>query len=692
MPGRGHSTAPTFSGDALDLDRFFEEVDILADDAGLDDAGKIKHSLRYARREEYELWSTLVPAVGDSFDDFKAAVKKLYPGADDDRRYSVADLERLTKKQAEYGIENRAELGQYYRDFIRIVTFLKAKNRISDNEVNRAYERGFDDNLRERVRTRLQFKFPDHFYDDPYPLEQFHECAHFLLAGTAAGTVTSAAISAIPPTRSPSHVAKTEQKEPSLAEAIREISVQLATAFNQSLHASKPPTTSGPTTQRASYANSGEEMKCLFDGGPHRIRDCPRVSEYIRDGKCQRNDANHIVLPNGNYIPRTITGRNMMERIDKWHESNPTAPAPPAPVRDPPPHMTQNLLEVVSPQVAANLSTTVPDDDELVVRVLEAEVEKRKKRVRFDGVEVPSRRQEKRKEEAPSAEQSTPERSTLPASALPKPAKVPTPSTSTTPPTTTPPTTTPVAPGSGPQYRYVSPAEDPVVLKTIMNRALDSAVNLSQRELLSISPELRKQYREYTTTKRIPAEQGSVEVATIDVLTNINHLPVRECKDCQQVLPLVVADDSVALRAVFPVIEGKVSPECLLDLGSQVVSMHESVWKKIGNNLRPNENLSMESANSAVTTTSGRCKNVKFSFGEIDLFLQIQVVKEAPYEVLLGRPFHTLTNCITRDFSNGDQHITITDPNTGLVVTIPTKERKRHPGFNFPDDPEPTGF
>jgi hypothetical protein len=53
------------------------------------------------------------------------------------------------------------------------------------------------------VKGRLQVKFPDHYHDDPYEWQDFHECADFLLAGTAVessvSTVTQAHIPAIPP-------------------------------------------------------------------------------------------------------------------------------------------------------------------------------------------------------------------------------------------------------------------------------------------------------------------------------------------------------------------------------------------------------------------------------------------------------------------------------------------------------------
>ena len=64
MPARGHSTAPTFDGDTLNLIHFFNEVDVLGTEAGLTDEAKIRQSLRYARSKEYKLWTMLREATG----------------------------------------------------------------------------------------------------------------------------------------------------------------------------------------------------------------------------------------------------------------------------------------------------------------------------------------------------------------------------------------------------------------------------------------------------------------------------------------------------------------------------------------------------------------------------------------------------------------------------------------------------
>ena len=70
MPARGHATAPVFDGDPLNLRQFFDEIDSLATGMNLSDSEKIRHTLQYARCEDYELWMTLPKATLTDFANF----------------------------------------------------------------------------------------------------------------------------------------------------------------------------------------------------------------------------------------------------------------------------------------------------------------------------------------------------------------------------------------------------------------------------------------------------------------------------------------------------------------------------------------------------------------------------------------------------------------------------------------------
>jgi hypothetical protein len=128
--------APHFDGNALNLHLYFDEVDSLSTDAGLNEEGKIRHALHYASREDNELWTMLPEAIAQPADyaRFCDAIVKLYPGADNERKYAESDLEWLINTQRQYGIESKAELGHYYREFCRISKFLIDKQRLSDIE------------------------------------------------------------------------------------------------------------------------------------------------------------------------------------------------------------------------------------------------------------------------------------------------------------------------------------------------------------------------------------------------------------------------------------------------------------------------------------------------------------------------------------------------------------------------------
>jgi hypothetical protein len=70
MPACGHSMAPRFDGNALNLCLYFDKVEVLSSDTGLNDEGKIYNALRYASREDNKLWATLPKALLDNYATF----------------------------------------------------------------------------------------------------------------------------------------------------------------------------------------------------------------------------------------------------------------------------------------------------------------------------------------------------------------------------------------------------------------------------------------------------------------------------------------------------------------------------------------------------------------------------------------------------------------------------------------------
>ena len=93
----------------------------------------------------------------------------------------------------------------------------------------------------------------------------------------------------------------------------------------------------------------------------------------------------------------------------------------------------------------------------------------------------------------------------------------------------------------------------------------------------------------------------------------------------------------------------------------------------------PSMAINMQSANGEVSRTSGLARDVPFCFGDIILYLQVQVVENVPYRVILGRPFDVLGSTKVQNLNNGEQFITVSDPNTEKWASLTTYERGKIP-------------
>ena len=236
--------------------------------------------------------------------------------------------------------------------------------------------------------------------------------------------------------------------------------------------------------------------------------------------------------------------------------------------------------------------------------------------------------------------------------------------------------TEPIPAASGPQFRYQTPVEDPKLAKSVLERALDSKIELSQRELLALSPDVRKQIKEMTTTKRVAAG-----IYTEDTEDREEVVLLGEVHDARDQEAEEVAAESVALRCLDVLMEGNVTTNCILDQGCQIIAISKAVWEALGVPVLNERQISMTAANGTVERSIGLIPRLKLQFGPVEMVVQAHVMNNAPFNVLLGRPFFQAGWCRTTDFANGEQHITLTDPRTKADVTILTHARSRE-GFH----------
>ena len=278
-------------------------------------------------------------------------------------------------------------------------------------------------------------------------------------------------------------------------------------------------------------------------------------------------------------------------------------------------------------------------------------------------------------------------------------------------------------------YKHLAPIENVKNEEQALDSLLKAPVTISAEVLMSISPGVRQELFKALAKKKVPVQSAQNRKVTIveevdedapPVKINknesklekidLNDLNIRATFMCTTeddgIIPkgsivltdpveqylqgldssetpkeIYVSKESHALKTIYPVINKYGQVESLLDGGSQIVSMDSEVAKKLAIPWDPDITIQMQSANRTVERTLGLARNVPFNFGGITIYLQVHVIKDPAYKVLLGRPFDVLTGSVVINSTDGGQTVTITDPNSGKRAMLPTFDRGKPPNI-----------
>ncbi|KAG5634019.1 hypothetical protein H0H81_003873 [Sphagnurus paluster] len=190
MPSRQDPTAPTLvttSNGIPELARYFEDLEFLFEDCLVrTDTAKKRYATRYLDTPTARLWQGLEPTyTAGSFADWKAAIHALYPGTSEDRRYSFRDLHALVDHWYRHGISNLRNLGEFYRQFLAVSSFLVLKQRISAGERDRVFQSAFNAKQWTQIHERLIITDVNHHPEDPWPISSVFTAAQYILYDTA---------------------------------------------------------------------------------------------------------------------------------------------------------------------------------------------------------------------------------------------------------------------------------------------------------------------------------------------------------------------------------------------------------------------------------------------------------------------------------------------------------------------------
>jgi hypothetical protein len=270
-----------------------------------------------------------------------------------------------------------------------------------------------------------------------------------------------------------------------------------------------------------------------------------------------------------------------------------------------------------------------------------------------------------------------------------------------------------------PGFKNRAPLQLDERAKDLIREALKNPICITTEDLLNVSEPMRQELKKLLIKKRLEkksvtfaaeaepkdevgtSEQESFETINVDRLPEATFEVLAEDTNGMAKGSVVVSDpviqymntlapgerpksvivaaESHALRTVYPLVNGIGTVESLLDSGSQIVSMSKAVSLMLGVTWDPTIIVHMQSANNTLERTLGLARNVPFLFGTIIVYLQVHVLENAAYNVLLGRPFDIMTESVVRNSKDGSQSITLTDPNTGERCIMYTHEKGRVP-------------
>lgn len=745
MPKRTDKNRPTFDDkEPRALPRYFEDLeDWLASAQIVADEEKKRYAVRYVSIETEDVWRALpnFPA-NHSYDDWKAEVIALYPGADTSRRYTRPEYEDLVRRWRARGITTIGDWSEFYREASAMSSWLIARNKLSQGERDREAMNVFAPALRERVLARLQIKLPDTHPEDGYQFADIKTAVEHILYGTSskpsAGAQSVATTAANPSIQSATAPA-VKFEDSQLLDLLRAaVAGGAQAAPSTSYSAPRPP-----------QNNSG----CHYCGDVgHRITDCPRVAEDTQAGLVKRSAEGKVVLPAGAQVSRQVPGNNMRERIMRWHQDNPgqiakgtmsysVASSP----SSAPPTSTSTVSSMLyeisrpanTPSATFAYMEEVPDEEhERQVRDLERQLFAlrargpiRRSPRNHDG----SNRTADLSRAPPIAP--APPAPTLPRDTTPEVTSVPTAPVPTDTPagapehpfaaardaTYAPPVernvgALPSKPKEArePAYRNVAPIENPATADKVLTQLLKTpSIQLTVEEVFAVSPIIRDKLRAQLTPKRVATETAQF-LHNIAPTNPVLPSPEELLQLCNQgkaprgvlripdpyeaylarlgpgdtPIPLTVARESHSLRSIHSLVGEQGDVECVIDPGSQIVSMSEATCHALGLHYDPSIILNMQSANGTVDSSLGLARNVPFRIGDIVIYLQVHVIREAAYDILLGRPFDVLTASVIRNYHNEDQTITLHCPNSGATATVPTFAR----GSARFRMPHPAGF
>ncbi|KAF8228389.1 hypothetical protein L208DRAFT_1291567, partial [Tricholoma matsutake] len=364
---------------------------------------------------------------------------------------------------------------------------------------------------------------------------------------------------------------------------------------------------------------------CIFCGlTGHFISDCLVCQSCINEGKCKKNTEGKIVLPNGQFTPQSIPGCFIKDRIDEWTR------------RNPPSNLTPLLMYNIAPLTVSSM----PSRGVYQITDLSTMAKDRIAQLEQEIYALQSGRPFTRTDpNVPTVPTSWP---SIPALKSSQPVIHPYNGTKENlylPPHECNFALTGKA-KDGPSYHTQAPIQKDKITEDIFTRLMKTPIiTLTPKELLLLSPEVHTKWKEQVTAHHIQQPEGNNatnllhdDIFVIDdpYGTYISSLCPGEIPE-----PFIAAKESHSIRSVIMNINGRNPVESVVNLGSSIIAMSEEVCHELGLAYNPSIHIPLQSANGGIDQNLGLAWNVPCKVGSITLYMQIHIIHDPAYNILL---------------------------------------------------------
>ncbi|CAK5281241.1 unnamed protein product [Mycena citricolor] len=264
------------------------------------------------------------------------------------------------------------------------------------------------------------------------------------------------------------------------------------------------------------------------------------------------------------------------------------------------------------------------------------------------------------------------------------------------------------------KYQLRAPIQKKAVAEAVYDKMKNASVDVTVGELLAVSGTVRDSILKDSSKKRVPVQksmlqetgrviedvwdgelsynlvsakelpepvfyhntvEGEIPIGAV-VATDPYEMYLESIPSNENPRHVYVGDSSAALRTINGRINARLDADCILDSGSQIVSMAFSEAVDAQLSWDPKVVIYMESANGSISKSLGLARNVPFRFGTILVYLQVHILESPAYKVLLGRPFDIATESNIKNAADGSQIITMRDPNLKTRCAMATQPRR----------------